>query len=353
MFHHFAELGSEPYLVRRTEFKYLDFDYSKEQEQPIEVKTELGYNGSTRFGSFIQSVIHSGYVRDETKPIDDINGVKFLTYIKKSLPPLEFQYSLAGVHDEDVQEVDALSLENLPSGLDGSRYQWADLDGEGLSGILTEEENAWFYKRNVSSAMPSDTDNGKSGSSKVAARFAPLEQLKDVPSPGNIVDDGDGRRQKQQLMDLSGDGQLDLVQFNGPLTGFFERTTDEKWETFIPFTSLPNIKWDDPNLKFMDLTGDGHADILITEDDHAFVWYTSLAEQGFAKDREKVRQSLDEEKGPKLVFADGTGSIYLADMSGDGLTDLVRIKNGEVCYWPNLGLWTLWRQSDNGQATMV
>ena len=42
-------------------------------------------------------------------------------------------------------------------------------------------------------------------------------------------------------------------------------------------------------------------------------------------------------KGPRLVFADGTQSIYLADMSGDGLTDLVRIRNGEVCYWPNLG----------------
>ena len=48
-------------------------------------------------------------------------------------------------------------------------------------------------------------------------------------------------------------------------------------------------------------------------------------------------QSLDEEKGPQLVFADGTESIFLADMSGDGLTDLVRIRNGEVCYWPNLG----------------
>jgi hypothetical protein len=57
---------------------------------------------------------------------------------------------------------------------------------------------------------------------------------------------------------------------------------------------------------------------------------------GFAEG-ERVRQALDEEKGPKLVFADGTQSIYLADISGDGLTDLVRIRNGEVCYWPNLG----------------
>src|SRR6185503_17129434 len=50
-----------------------------------------------------------------------------------------------------------------------------------------------------------------------------------------------------------------------------------------------------------------------------------------------VYQTLDEEKGPRLVFADGTESIYLSDMTGDGLTDLVRVRNTEVCYWPNLG----------------
>ena len=31
-----------------------------------------------------------------------------------------------------------------------------------------------------------------------------------------------------------------------------------------------------------------------------------------------------------MLFADGTQSAYLADMSGDGLTDLVRIRNGSV-----------------------
>ena len=37
------------------------------------------------------------------------------------------------------------------------------------------------------------------------------------------------------------------------------------------------------------------------------------------------------------MFADGTDTIFLADMSGDGLTDIVRVRNGEICYWPNLG----------------
>ena len=84
-----------------------------------------------------------------------------------------------------------------------------------------------------------------------------------------------------------------------------------------------------------DLDGDGHADVLVSEDD-AFVWHESLAEEGFGPAR-RVSQALDEEEGPRLVFADGTKSIYLADLSGDGLTDLVRIDNGEICYWPNLG----------------
>src|SRR6185503_11078049 len=45
----------------------------------------------------------------------------------------------------------------------------------------------------------------------------------------------------------------------------------------------------------------------------------------------------DDRDGPAVVFADGTETIQLADMSGDGLVDIVRVRNGEVCYWPNLG----------------
>ncbi|WP_049785373.1 SpvB/TcaC N-terminal domain-containing protein [Nitrosomonas sp. Is79A3] len=291
MLHHFeSELGTPDYLVRATHFEH--------RKDPV--------------ASFIQSVTQSGYKRNE-------DG----TYRKKSLPPVEFTYSQA-IINEDVHEVDPVSLENLPQGLDNSRYQWVDLDGEGLSGLLTEQGEAWFYKRNQSAVPVKDA----AGNMTTPARFAPLERVATIPSSANLAGG-------QQLLDLAGDGQLDVVEFDGPAPGFFERTVDEDWETHRSFSSLPNIAWRDPNLKFIDLTGDGHADILITEDE-AFSWYPSLAEAGFGPG-EKVRQAIDEEQGPRLVFADGTQSIYLADMSGDGLTDLVRIRNGEVCYWPNLG----------------
>ncbi|HEX8354573.1 MAG TPA: toxin TcdB middle/N-terminal domain-containing protein, partial [Pyrinomonadaceae bacterium] len=153
-----------------------------------------------------------------------------------------------------------------------------------------------------------------------------------VASRPSLADLSGGR---QQLLDLDGDGQLDLAAFAGPTAGFYERTRDEDWKPFRTFASLPNVRWDDPNLRFVDLNGDGRADILVTEDE-VFTWYPSLAEEGFDSARH-VRKPSDEEAGPRLLLADGTQSIYLADMCGDGLADLVRVRNGEVCYWPNVG----------------
>jgi RHS repeat-associated protein len=139
---------------------------------------------------------------------------------------------------------------------------------------------------------------------------------------------------KHQFLDLAGNGQIDLVLLDRP-AGFFERTTDESWESFRTFESLPNIDFNDPNLRFIDVTGDGHADILISED-QAFVWHESLAENGFDV-AHRVAKVLDEEKGPAVVFAERQQTVFLADMSGDGLNDIVRVRNGEICYWPNLG----------------
>jgi RHS repeat-associated protein len=299
MFHHFPDVAADlpngiaafpgyEGLVRATEFTYVE----------------------DAIASLMSSVSQSGFRR-----------LSAGGYLRKSLPPLEFGYSEAKIEGK-IREVDSESVENLPMGLDGSRYQWVDLDGEGLSGILTEQAGSWFYKRNLSPI------NFLPGSERVQARFAPLELVASKSALGLNA----GRT---QFLDLAGDGLLDLATFHGPTPGFYERTPDEGWDPFVSFESLPVVDWDDPNLKFVDLTGDGHADILITEDD-VFRWHPSLAEDGFGP-AESTPQFRDEEKGPTLVFADGTQSIYLADFSGDGLTDLVRVRNGEVCYWPNLG----------------
>jgi len=296
MFHRFPELGAEPCLVRATEFDYRDID----EDQSPTVEDEIAHDGSTRAGSFLMSFRQSGFVREHDT-----------TYIRKSLPPVHLEYSRATI-DDTVRELEDNSLANLPMGIDGTAYQWVDLDGEGVSGILSEQAGSWFYKPNLG--------DGKFGAQEPVA-------LK--PSLADLV----GGR--QHLLDLAGDGQLDLVTFSRPNAGFYERSEDANWEPFQPFRSLPNVRWEDPNLRFVDLNGDGHADLLLTENE-VFTWYESLGEDGFASARE-VRRAFDEEFGPALVLADGTQSIYLADVCGHGLSDLVRIRNGEVCYWPNQG----------------
>jgi hypothetical protein len=134
---------------------------------------------------------------------------------------------------------------------------------------------------------------------------------------------------------LGGDGQLDLVAYAEPLSGYASRTPDGGFGPLRTFPVLPNIDWHDPNLRFMDVDGDGLGDVLITEDD-AFIWYRSLAKDGFEHAR-RVFHPRDEDKGAAIMFADAEQSVQLADMSGDGLVDIVRVRNGEVCYWPNLG----------------
>jgi len=301
MFHHFA---SEPGVGLNCLVRSTDFTHAQPAQPPDPTRP---------FYSFLLSVTQTGYRRNT-------DG----SYLSKALPPLEFAYTEATI-DETVREIDPESLENLPYGLDGSHYQWVDLDGEGLSGILTEQADSWFYKPNLSPVNL----HSENGVQFTLAQFGPVETVARKPSLATL------RSGRQQLLDLAGDGHLDLVQFDGPTPGFFERTEEESWESFTPFASLPVLDWQNPNLKFVDLTGDGHADLLISEDD-AFWWHTSLAAAGFGP-AQRVQQALDEEQGPKLVFADGTESIFLADVSGDGLTDLVRIRNGEACYWPNLG----------------
>jgi RHS repeat-associated protein len=301
MFHHFE---NEPGVGLNCLVRSTDLTHAQLVAPPPDP--------SKPFYSYLLSVTQTGYRRYS-------DG----SYLSKSLPPLEFAYTEATI-DETIRDVDPESLENLPYGLDGTQYQWVDLDGEGLSGMLTEQAGSWFYKSNLSPANL-QTENGKE---VTLPRFGPMNAVRLRPSLAAL---GNGR---QHLLDLAGDGQLDLVQYDGPTPGFYERT-DEGWNPFTMFPSLPVLDWQNPNLKFVDLTGDGFPDLLISEDD-TFWWHASLAKAGFGP-AQRVQQALDEEKGPKRICFDSTESIFLADISGDGLNDIVRIRNGEVCYWPNLG----------------
>ena len=198
-----------------------------------------------------------------------------------------------------------------PIGLEDAEYQFIDLFNEGLSGILTEQGGGWYYKYNLG--------NGKFERAKLVS-----------PKPSFV-----GLGSQLQLMDLDADGGKQLVNLNNEPKGYFELSDEEEWQAFRTFEHLPNINMGDANTRMLDLNGDGKPEVLITED-QVFTWYESIGRKGY-KVANKTVKPIDEETGPHIVFADAKQTIFLADMSGDGLTDIVRIRNGEVCYWPNMG----------------
>ncbi len=301
MFHNFpAEPGiGAGCLVRSTDLGYSDQQAPADPANPIY--------------TFLASVTQSGYRRQGT------GG-----YLKASMPPLEFSYSIPQIQPA-VLMLDRDSLAGLPQAIDGSQYRWADLDGEGLSGILSDVGGAWTYKRNLSAANQVTDANGNS---TTQAKFTPPETIRTLPSRTSLD-------AAQRLMDLSADGRLDVVALAEPDAGYFERTEEWDWAPLARFASLPQLDWSDGNITFADITGDGLADILLTQDG-MFTSWTSHGERGFGPPAQ-VRTPFDERLGPAIVLADGTETIFLADMTGDGLSDLVRVRNGQVCYWPNLG----------------
>jgi RHS repeat-associated protein len=290
MFHHFTELGADPSLVKSLDLVYTPSYAGADQH------TEVSYLSSVTSSAYRQS------------------GANFL---KRSMPSFEFSYSPLKWNTE-VKTILREELADAPAGLSGN-YQWVDLWGEGISGMLTEQGEGWFYKSNLGK----DEKTGKASFSR-AKKVIPKPSFTQLSS-GTL-----------QLVDLEANGRKQVtIHMPGGLKGYFEISTDLEWQPLQWFARTHNLDLRDPNVKLIDLTGDGQPDVVLSED-HVFTWYAANGKLGHKAAR-KVIKGHNEEKGPAVLFSDATQSIFLADMSGDGLTDIVRIGNGSVVYWPNLG----------------
>lgn len=274
MFHNFNELGTEACLVGATEFIY-------EKNEVI---------------SRLQSVTHSSFEK-QVGP----------GYFKASMPSMEFKYTEA-IIDEKVKVV----KNDLGEGLDQEDIEWTDLFSEGLVGMLRKEEAGWYYQRNQGV--------GVFGQPEIVASHSSLAN--------NLLEKG-------QLVDIGGNGKLDLLVNHAQLTGYCEMQGDESWGEFKSFPEMPQIDWQDPQLRMLDLTGDGLPDLAISEENCIRVYF-SKGKEGYSASETAI-QSLEDQRGFSLVFADSEETIYSADMTGDGLADILRIRNGQICYWPNMG----------------
>ncbi len=278
MFHHFEELGNSPTLIGALTLEH--------KEDSV--------------ASTLEAIKYEGYRRELDTDV----------YSKKTLPALSFNYSSPEI-EQTFRAAPREASENVPYGLGNINYRWIDLYGEGLPGILFEENQAWYYKSNL-------------GEGKLGAQQLVLEK----PS----IEIGEF-----SFSDFDSDGNLNLVVLNGRDSGYYEYDRDgEVWRSFQSFPQSPSIDPIGTNARLIDLNGDGRSDIVNVKEDR-ITWYPSIGKDGFASSKEFIKPRSNGVSRTPTVGDYPSLDYFFVDMTGDGLADQVQVSNGKFEYWPNMG----------------
>lgn len=297
MFHRFPELGSQPVLVRR-----LLLEYDRQA-----VVTQL----------VAAHVV--GYGED---------GPEFS-------PPLEFDYGRFALPGpgEQAPFKPFVPFDPQPPGPGqrfpglnvDDRYQWVDLFGEGLPGVLSRTVGGWWYRRPVR-----DTGEG-SGRDDVA--YAPWQRLEHIPT----IDLRSPVR--QFLADLSGDGRLEWVVAQPGMAGFFTLDPSQDWERFTPYAAVP-VEFFHPQAQMADLVGAGLSDIALIGT-HSVRLYGNLRADDDDPGRGRFGSPVTvphPEADALPVLGDGRHEVVaFSDVLGTGQQHLLRIRHDEISCFPNLG----------------
>jgi RHS repeat-associated protein len=223
---------------------------------------------------------------------------------RAALPALRLAYSRFAPEEGRFRTLTAgQGLAAAPGYLAPGSFQFVDLDGEGLPGLLQSNAISTLYWPPA----------GEGRYAPPEARPFPIER--DLASPGLA------------LMDLDSDGSLDLV-VEKPFRGYYGNEAGA-WEKFRPFVSAPAMLAE-PDAQYVDLDGNGLADLVLFAGTD-MILYPSLGTKGFASAKLAPRPF------PLAPPDDAAMFTGFADMFGDGLQHWVAIGNGWIRCWPSLG----------------
>jgi RHS repeat-associated protein len=134
-----------------------------------------------------------------------------------------------------------------------------------------------------------------------------------------------------RLIDLDGDGVTDALRAGSRLECFFN-DPEAGWNATRAVERqaievFPNVGFSDPRVKLADMSGDGLQDIVLVHDGSVEYW-PNLGHGNWGK-RISMRQS------PRLPDGHDPRRVLLGDVDGDGVADLIYVDDGAVTLWLN------------------
>jgi len=287
---------------------------------PQDADLPEGYSPNVEGNSLLQKRYELRY-RSELP----LNGASLLEEIQvfaydantdetESMPALKFGYTEFNPASRDFFPLKGKALPQ--QSLAATELELADLDGNGLPDFIEMNGRAVRYWKNQG--------NGS---------FALPQMMKEAPA-FSLADP------EVQLMDADGDGRIDLVVSKPAQNGYFPLNHNGKWDSkgMKRYKNAPSFSFADPEVKLLDLDGDGVTDVLRSGGKFENFYQNSYANgtlkaEGWSKANTSLRGQL--ESFPNVSFSNP--KIKLADMNGDGMQDIVQVENGSIFYWPNLG----------------
>lgn len=249
---------------------------------------------------------------------DPFNGASLLASIQvvgfddaghpsADLPPLEFGYTQFAPQQRTFAPVTGSALPGRS--LASPDLELLDLFGNGLPDILELNGTARYW-RNLG-----------------GGRYDMPQPMPYAPAGVALADTG------VQLLDANGDGRPDLLVTTATSAGYYPMRFGGLWDrrSFQRYRAAPGFSLEDPEVRLVDLDGDGVTDAVRSGARLECFFNDPVA--GWDRTRWVERQTLDH--FPNISFSDAR--VKWADMCGDGLQDIVLVHDGCVAYWPNLG----------------
>jgi RHS repeat-associated protein len=150
------------------------------------------------------------------------------------------------------------------------------------------------------------------------------------PRPAGDLPSLGGALAAVALADLDGDGAADLVLTDRPPGGYVPRDPAGTFGRPVTWRQSPHVAPASSRVRFTDLDGDGIPDLLASAPGALSLYYR--ADPDGWQPRPQV---VERGHGPVLDLSDP--HVFVADMTGDGSDDLVRVDGAGVTYWPYLG----------------